>query len=70
MQRITIFHQLDAMDCGPASLKMIAAYYGKEYSIQTLRDYCHITRNQGDWFLILSDEEYMVVTRKKYLCAI
>lgn len=44
MQRITIFHQLDAMDCGPASLKMIAAYYGKEYSIQTLRDYCHITR--------------------------
>ena len=32
------------MDCGPASLKMISAYYGKEYSIQTLRDYCHITR--------------------------
>ena len=36
--------QLDAMDCGPASLKMIAGYYGKEYSIQTLRDYCYITR--------------------------
>ena len=63
MARIECCHQLDAMDCGPASLKMIAAYYGKEYSIQTLRDYCHITRNQEDRFLIHSDEEYLVVTR-------
>ncbi|MBQ6202736.1 MAG: peptidase domain-containing ABC transporter [Prevotella sp.] len=44
MQSIVISRQLDDMDCGPASLKMIAAYYGKEYSIQTLRDYCYITR--------------------------
>ena len=44
MQRIVISRQLDDMDCGPASLKMISAYYGKEYSIQTLRDYCYITR--------------------------
>lgn len=44
MRHINIFRQLDAMDCGPASLKMIAGYYGKEYSIQTLRDYCYITR--------------------------
>jgi ABC-type bacteriocin/lantibiotic exporter with double-glycine peptidase domain len=44
MARVECCPQLDAMDCGPASLKMIAAYYGKEYSIQTLRDYCHITR--------------------------
>ena len=44
MARIECCHQLDAMGCSPASLKMIAAYYGKEYSIQTLRDYCHITR--------------------------
>lgn len=44
MARIECCPQLYAMDCGPASLKMIAAYYGKEYSIQTLRDYCHITR--------------------------
>ena len=44
MRHIVFFRQLDAMDCGPASLKMIAGYYGKEYSIQTLRDYCYITR--------------------------
>ena len=35
--------QLDAMDCGPASLKMIAKYYGKSYSMQTLREHSYIT---------------------------
>ena len=29
--------QLDAMDCGPTCLRMIAKYYGKNYSLQTLR---------------------------------
>lgn len=36
--------QLDMMDCGPASLKMIAKYYGKYYSLQYLRDLCGNTR--------------------------
>ncbi|WP_354668500.1 cysteine peptidase family C39 domain-containing protein, partial [uncultured Phocaeicola sp.] len=25
--------QLDAMDCGPTCLRMIAKYYGKNYSL-------------------------------------
>ncbi len=32
------------MDCGPASLMMIAEYYGKHYSMENLRKKCHITR--------------------------
>jgi|SRR5690606_6683916 len=36
--------QLDMMDCGPASLKMVAKYYGKYYSLQYLRDLCGNTR--------------------------
>ena len=36
--------QMDAKDCGPASLKIIAKYYGKYYSLQYLRDLCGITR--------------------------
>ena len=36
--------QLDSMDCGPACLKMIAKYYGKEYPIQYLREQSYITR--------------------------
>jgi ATP-binding cassette subfamily B protein len=36
--------QLDAMDCGPSCLRMVAKYYGKTYSLQTLRERCFITR--------------------------
>lgn len=32
------------MDCGPTSLAMIAKYYGKTYTIQTLRERSFITR--------------------------
>ena len=38
------FPQMEVMDCGPASLKMIAKYYGKSYTMQTLRERCFITR--------------------------
>ncbi|MCK9449848.1 MAG: peptidase domain-containing ABC transporter [Bacteroidales bacterium] len=36
--------QLDSMDCGPACLSMIAKHYGKEYSIDSLRKSCHISK--------------------------
>ncbi len=39
-----IDRQLDLMDCGPASLKMVAKYYGKYYSLPYLRDLCGNTR--------------------------
>lgn len=32
------YHQLDAMDCGPTCLRMIAKYYGRSLSLQKLRD--------------------------------
>ena len=38
------FRQLDAMDCGPTCLRMIAKHYGKNYTLQSLRDRSHITR--------------------------
>jgi ATP-binding cassette subfamily B protein len=43
-------YQMDAKDCGPACLKIIAKYYGKYYSLQYLRDLCGITR-EGVSFL-------------------
>lgn len=46
--------QLDAMDCGPTCLRMIAKYYGKNYSLQTLRAYSFITR-EGVSMLGISD---------------
>ncbi|MBS3775140.1 MAG: C39 family peptidase, partial [Bacteroidales bacterium] len=44
MPKFPFYQQHDAMDCGPACLRMIARYYGKHYSLQTLRDRSYITR--------------------------
>lgn len=38
------FYQHDSMDCGPACLRMIAKYYGRHYTIESLRQKCHISR--------------------------
>jgi ATP-binding cassette subfamily B protein len=46
--------QFDAMDCGPACLKMIAGYYKKNFSLDFLRKRCYITR-EGVSFLGLSE---------------
>ena len=46
--------QPDAMDCGPACLKMIAGFYKKNFSLECLRKKCYITRD-GVSFLGLSE---------------
>jgi ATP-binding cassette, subfamily B, bacterial len=46
--------QPDAMDCGPACLKMIAGFYKINYSLELLRKKCYITR-EGVSFLGLSE---------------
>lgn len=48
------YQQLDAMDCGPSCLRMIAKHYGKSYTLQTLRERCFITR-EGVSLLGISD---------------
>ena len=54
MRRFPHYRQHDAMDCGPTCLQMIARYYGKRYSLQTLRDRSFITR-EGVSMLGISD---------------
>jgi ATP-binding cassette subfamily B protein len=54
MQRFPFFKQLDAMDCGPSCLRMIAKFYGKNFSLQTLRDRSYLTR-EGVSLLGMSD---------------
>ena len=49
-----LYTQLDAMDCGPSCLRMIAKYYGKNYSLQSLRARSFISRN-GVSMLGISD---------------
>lgn len=54
MKSFPHYTQLDAMDCGPTSLRIIAKYYGKYYSDKTLRERCYITRD-GVSMLGISD---------------
>jgi ATP-binding cassette subfamily B protein len=37
------YKQVDQFDCGPACLRIIAKYYGKNFSSEHLRDVCNIT---------------------------
>jgi len=39
------YTQFDAMDCGATCLRMIAKYYGRSFSNQTLREKSFITRS-------------------------
>ena len=48
------YAQLDAMDCGPTCLRMIAKHYGRNYTLQTLRSKSFITR-EGVSMLGISD---------------
>lgn len=48
------YQQLEAVDCGPTCLRMVAKYYGKEYSAEMLRKHSYISR-EGVSMLGVSD---------------
>ncbi|MFP4605407.1 MAG: peptidase domain-containing ABC transporter [Bacteroidales bacterium] len=54
MSKFPHYQQHDAMDCGPACLRMVAKHYGKNFTLQTLRDRSYITR-EGVSMLGISD---------------
>ncbi len=54
MAAFPFFKQLDAMDCGPSCLRMVAKFYGRTYSLQNLREKSYITR-EGVSLLGISD---------------
>jgi ATP-binding cassette subfamily B protein len=54
MSKFPHYRQLDAMDCGATCLRMIAKYYGRLYTAQTLRQRSSITR-EGVSLLGISD---------------
>ena len=54
MAKFPFFQQFDAMDCGPSCLRMVAKYYGKHFTIESLREKSYITR-EGVSLLGISD---------------
>ncbi|MFV0269397.1 MAG: peptidase domain-containing ABC transporter [Draconibacterium sp.] len=54
MSRFPFYQQFDAMDCGPTCLRMVAKYYGKHFSTESLREKSYISR-EGVSLLGISD---------------
>jgi ATP-binding cassette, subfamily B, bacterial len=44
MTKFPVYRQHDIMDCGPTCLRMVAAHYGRRYTLEGLREKCHLTR--------------------------
>lgn len=44
MKRFPFYKQLNAMDCGPACLRMVARFHGKHYNTDTLRQFAGYSR--------------------------
>ena len=45
MRHFPHYKQLDTMDCGPTCLRMVAKYFGRAYSVQSLRVASQIGRD-------------------------
>jgi ATP-binding cassette, subfamily B, bacterial len=58
-QRLRFTAQHDVVDCGPACLKMILQYYGKDYTLDYLREICYINRD-GVSLLAIEDAAKLV----------
>ncbi|MDR3236584.1 MAG: peptidase domain-containing ABC transporter [Prevotellaceae bacterium] len=67
MRSFPLYTQLDAMDCGPTCLRMIAKYYGHNYTLQSLREQCFITR-EGVSMLGISDAAESIGFRTSGVC--
>ncbi len=44
MPSFPFYKQLDAMDCGPTCLRMVARHYGKHFTLQSLREKSHLNK--------------------------
>lgn len=62
MKTFPHYLQHDVMDCGPTCLRMIAAFYGKRYSLEGLREKSFITREGVSVSLLADDENTYTVT--------
>ncbi len=51
--------QLDAMDCGPACLKMVAEYYGKKIDFKEIKRNCYLTKQGVSFSGMMAASEKM-----------
>lgn len=65
MKSFPHIQQPDTMECGATCLRMIAKYYGKEYSAETMQRLCLVTR-EGVSMLSISDAAEYIGFRTLY----
>lgn len=65
MKSFPHIQQPDTMECGATCLRMIAKYYGKEYSAETMQRLCLVTR-EGVSMLSISDAAEYIGFRSLY----
>ncbi|MFV0266343.1 MAG: peptidase domain-containing ABC transporter [Draconibacterium sp.] len=66
MPNFPYFSQLDTMDCGSTCLRMVAKYYGKNYSLQYLRSRSYLTREGVSMLGISEAAEHIGFRTKGY----
>ena len=64
LKRYPTEYQMDAKDCGPASLKMVAKYFGRYYSLLYLLDKCGITKEGVSFFGVSTAAESIIRFRR------
>lgn len=72
MKHFPLYTQHDAMDCGPTCLRMVAAFYGRRFSLQSLRENCFM---QGRTAIVIAhrlstvrDADNIVVLQDGHIC--
>lgn len=53
------YRQVNISDCGPTSLRIVAKYYGQDYSTEMLRRHCHISRRGVNMLGISECAQYL-----------
>lgn len=59
LKRFPHYRQHNASDCGPTSLRMVAKFYGMDYSAEMLRKHCHISRRGVSMLGISEGAQYI-----------
>ena len=72
MKSFPLYTQHDAMDCGPTCLRMVTAFYGRRFSLQSLRENCFM---QGRTAIVIAhrlstvrDADNIVVLQDGHIC--
>ncbi|XLS29883.1 peptidase domain-containing ABC transporter [Flavobacteriaceae bacterium M23B6Z8] len=57
MKRFPFYKQYDGRDCGPTCLKIISSFYGKQISLEYLKELCETTREGSNLLNIVKAAE-------------